>query len=73
MNKLNLDVANTLEFQGEAAVDHTFLNAMRDGAGESKGLGPAKSKTKPGTKGSRTKPKRAGRPGVPKTFGSRSK
>ncbi|MDE2134213.1 MAG: excinuclease ABC subunit UvrB [Alphaproteobacteria bacterium] len=58
----------------EDAVDQAFLNAVRDGAGGSSsppplaGEGGAKRR-----KGGRTRLKRAGRPNVPKTFGSRSK
>jgi len=49
------------------AVDHAFMTAVRDGAGDG-----ADGKASRG-KGSRTRMKRAGRPGVPKTFGSRSR
>jgi excinuclease ABC subunit B len=56
----------------EEAVDQAFLNAVRDGAGDRASQSKAGKPSK-GTKGSRTKLKRAGRPGVPKTFGSRSK
>ncbi|HSZ73701.1 MAG TPA: excinuclease ABC subunit UvrB [Rhizomicrobium sp.] len=49
----------------ERAVDDAFLSAVRDGA---------LPETKPSRgKGSRTRMKRAGRPNVPKTFGSRAK
>jgi excinuclease ABC subunit B len=54
----------------EDAVDQAFMKAVRDGAED----GASKSKAgKPGSKGSRSRLKRAGRPNVPKTFGSRSK
>jgi len=56
----------------EEAVDQAFLNAVRDGAGDKASQSKAGKPSK-GTKGSRTKLKRASRPGVPKTFGSRSK
>jgi len=46
------------------AVDQAFLKAVRDGNTDS----PA-----PAAKSSRTRMKRAGRPNVPKTFGSRSR
>ncbi|HEY1633085.1 MAG TPA: excinuclease ABC subunit UvrB [Rhizomicrobium sp.] len=49
------------------AVDHAFMTAVRDGAGDG-----ADGKASRG-KGSRTRMKRASRPGVPKTFGSRSR
>jgi excinuclease ABC subunit B len=52
----------------ESAVDQAFMQAVRDGAGDDKGPKPSK-----GTKGTRSKMKRASRPGVPKTFGSRAK
>ena len=52
----------------EDAVDQAFLNAVRDGV---KATAPAKPGK--GTKGSRSRLKRQSRPGVPKTFGSRSK
>jgi excinuclease ABC subunit B len=48
------------------AVDHAFMQAVRDGAGDGEG------KASRG-KGSRTRMKRASRPGVPKTFGSRAR
>jgi excinuclease ABC subunit B len=54
--------------QVEDAVDQAFLNAVRDGV-----KATAPDKPGKGTKGSRTRMKRASRPGVPKTFGSRSK
>jgi len=58
--------------QGEVdrAVDDAFLSAVRDGADDkaSPSRGPKHQKT---SRGSRMK--RAGRPNVPKTFGSRSK
>ncbi|HEY0281410.1 MAG TPA: helicase-related protein, partial [Rhizomicrobium sp.] len=56
----------------ERAVDDAFLNAVRDGSSPPPGgeVGPAK-RGRMG--GKRTKLKRAGRPNVPKTFGSRSK
>jgi excinuclease ABC subunit B len=50
------------------AVDHAFMTAVRDGAGDGADGGKASR-----GKGSRTRMKRAGRPGVPKTFGSRSR
>jgi excinuclease ABC subunit B len=49
----------------ERSVDDAFLNAVRDGAGDG-------GKASRG-KGGRSRMKRASRPGVPKTFGSRSK
>jgi len=56
----------------ERAVDDAFLNAVRDGASDSPsplaGEGGAKHR-----KGGRSRLKRASRPNVPKTFGSRSK
>lgn len=52
----------------EEAVDQAFLNAVRDGVKSTAPDKPGK-----GTKGSRTRMKRQSRPGVPKTFGSRSK
>jgi excinuclease ABC subunit B len=54
----------------DRAVDDAFLAAVRDGAGdggESGGRGPKHQKT------SRKRMQRASRPGVPKTFGSRSR
>jgi len=55
----------------ERAVDDAFLNAVRDGASDSPS--PPKGE-KAGMRGKgRTRMKRASRPGVPKTFGSRSK
>ncbi len=51
----------------ERAVDDAFLNAVRDG-GETDDGGKASR-----GKGGRSRMKRAGRPNVPKTFGSRSK
>jgi excinuclease ABC subunit B len=56
----------------EEAVDQAFLNAVRDGAGDGASRSKAGKPSK-GTKGTRTKLKRQSRPGVPKTFGSRSK
>lgn len=58
----------------DRAVDDAFLAAVRDGAGdeEGSGRGARGGKSAPG-KGSRTRMKRAGRPGVPKAFGSRSR
>ena len=50
----------------DKAVDHAFLSAVRDGAD------PAEGKASRG-KGSRKRLQRASRPGVPKTFGSRSR
>ncbi len=52
----------------ERSVDDAFLNAVRDGT-DSERLATSKSKAKTG----RSRLKRASRPGVPKTFGSRSK
>jgi excinuclease ABC subunit B len=52
----------------DEAVDKAFLDAVRDGTD-----GGAKTHAKAGSKGSRTRMKRQSRPGVPKTFGSRSK
>jgi len=51
----------------ERAVDDAFLNAVRDGSEPSEGGKASRGK------GSRSRMKRAGRPNVPKTFGSRSK
>ncbi|HEV2651556.1 MAG TPA: helicase-related protein, partial [Rhizomicrobium sp.] len=54
----------------DRAVDDAFLAAVRDGSGEEKasqGHGPKHQKT------SRGRMKRATRPGMPKTFGSRSR
>ncbi|HTQ15315.1 MAG TPA: excinuclease ABC subunit UvrB [Rhizomicrobium sp.] len=51
------------------AVDAAFLSAVRDGADGGKGDGGKAARGK----GSRVRMKRAGRPGVPKTFGSRSR
>jgi excinuclease ABC subunit B len=48
----------------DRAVDDAFLSAVRDGADGGKASRG---------KGSRTRMKRASRPGVPKTFGSRSR
>jgi excinuclease ABC subunit B len=50
----------------ERAVDESFMKAVRDGAPRDE-RGPKHQKT------SRTRMKRAGRPNVPKTFGSRSR
>jgi excinuclease ABC subunit B len=50
----------------ERAVDDAFLSAVRDGAEDGK-PGPKRQKT------SRSRMKRASRPNMPKTFGSRSK
>jgi len=50
----------------DKAVDDAFLSAVRDGAD------PAEGKASRG-KGSRKRLQRASRPGVPKTFGSRSR
>jgi len=47
------------------AVDQAFLKAVRDGNTSTSPASPAKS--------GRTRMKRAGRPNVPKTFGSRSR
>ncbi|MDE2184788.1 MAG: excinuclease ABC subunit UvrB [Alphaproteobacteria bacterium] len=66
------------------AVDQAFMKAVRDGVslpppgGEVGGRSPpgeGKKSGKPmkGSKGTRSRVKRAGRPNVPKTFGSRSK
>ena len=52
----------------ERSVDDAFLNAVRDGT-DSERLATSKPKAKTG----RSRLKRASRPGVPKTFGSRSK
>jgi excinuclease ABC subunit B len=58
----------------DRAVDDAFLAAVRDGAGDDEGSGRgARSGKSALGKGSRTRMKRAGRPGVPKTFGSRSR
>jgi len=51
----------------ERAVDDAFLNAVRDGSETADGGKASRGK------GGRTRMKRASRPGVPKTFGSRSK
>jgi len=51
----------------ERAVDDAFLNAVRDGSETGDGGKASRGK------GGRTRMKRASRPGVPKTFGSRSK
>ena len=51
----------------ERSVDESFMRAVRDGAPKSDDRGPKHQKT------SRTRMKRAGRPNVPKTFGSRSR
>ncbi|HEX3809307.1 MAG TPA: excinuclease ABC subunit UvrB [Rhizomicrobium sp.] len=51
----------------DRAVDDAFLSAVRDGAGDGEGGKASRGK------GGRTRMKRAGRPGVPKTFGSRSR
>src|ERR1043166_4241912 len=51
----------------ERSVDDAFMKAVRDGAPKSDERGPKHQKT------SRTRMKRAGRPNVPKTFGSRSR
>ncbi len=50
----------------DRAVDDAFLKAVRDGAGDERG--PKHQKTSRGPR-----MKRAGRPNVPKTFGSRSR
>lgn len=47
----------------EDAVDQAFLTPVRDGKGSDA----------PAALGKRTRMKRAGRPSVPKTFGSRSR
>jgi excinuclease ABC subunit B len=52
----------------ERAVDDAFLSAVRDG-NATEGDGGKASRGK----GSRTRMKRASRPGVPKTFGSRAR
>jgi len=54
----------------DRAVDDAFLSAVRDGADSNKG--PDGGKAARG-KGSRKRLQRASRPGVPKTFGSRSR
>src|SRR5690242_4829214 len=57
------------------AVDQAFLRAVRDGttnSGEA-GLAAPKRNAKAAGGGGRTRMKRAGRPNVPKTFGSRSR
>jgi len=51
----------------ERSVDESFMKAVRDGAPKSDDRGPKHQKT------SRGRMKRASRPGVPKTFGSRSR
>src|SRR6185437_2995694 len=51
----------------ERSVGDAFMKAVRDGAPKSDERGPKHQKT------SRTRMKRAGRPNVPKTFGSRSR
>jgi excinuclease ABC subunit B len=51
----------------ERSVDDAFMKAVRDGAPKSDERGPKHQKT------SRTRMKRASRPNVPKTFGSRSR
>jgi excinuclease ABC subunit B len=51
----------------DRAVDDAFLSAVRDGTGDGDGGKASRGK------GSRTRMKRASRPGVPKTFGSRSR
>jgi excinuclease ABC subunit B len=51
----------------DKAVDDAFLSAVRDGAGDADGGKAARGK------GSRKRLQRASRPGVPKTFGSRSR
>ncbi len=56
----------------EDAVDDAFLKAVRDGA-ETGASSSKAGKPMKGTKGSRSRMKRASRPNVPKTFGSRSK
>ncbi|MGA7673994.1 MAG: excinuclease ABC subunit UvrB [Rhizomicrobium sp.] len=59
----------------ERAVDDAFLNAVRDGS-DSPPPGGEAARTKRAGGGAgkrRTKLKRASRPGVPKTFGSRSR
>jgi excinuclease ABC subunit B len=53
----------------DRAVDDAFLKAVRDGSDDDGPRGPNKSLGK----GSRTRMKRATRPNVPKTFGSRSR
>ncbi|MBL6938693.1 MAG: excinuclease ABC subunit UvrB [Alphaproteobacteria bacterium] len=52
----------------DRAVDDAFLKAVRDGAEDGEG-----GRNKSLGKGSRTRMKRASRPNVPKTFGSRSR
>ena len=51
----------------DRAVDESFMKAVRDGSGKADERGPKHQKT------SRTRMKRASRPNVPKTFGSRSR
>jgi excinuclease ABC subunit B len=51
----------------DKAVDDAFLSAVRDGAGDADGGKASRGK------GSRKRMQRASRPGVPKTFGSRSR
>jgi excinuclease ABC subunit B len=51
----------------ERSVDDAFMKAVRDGSGKADERGPKHQKT------SRTRMKRASRPNVPKTFGSRSR
>jgi excinuclease ABC subunit B len=60
----------------DRAVDDAFLNAVRDGSDSSSPLvGEDGAKRQKGERGKsgRSRLKRAGRPNVPKTFGSRSK
>ena len=54
------------------AVDHAFLTAVRDG-NDPPPLAGEGDRAKRGGGGGRTRMKRAGRPNVPKTFGSRSR
>jgi excinuclease ABC subunit B len=57
------------------AVDQAFLSAVRDGNGAGDSPPPTRGgrSAKGASGGGRTKLKRAGRPNVPKTFGSRSR
>jgi excinuclease ABC subunit B len=58
----------------DRAVDDAFLAAVRDGAGDDEGgVRAARGGKSALGKGSRTRMKRATRPNVPKTFGSRSR
>ena len=57
----------------DRAVDDAFLNAVRDGSDSPPPGGEVGHAKRGRAGGKRTKLKRAGRPNVPKTFGSRSK